>query len=136
MLMDRKFLLDSLSITWQQLNRANRVEMVHFLVESLPGALAWNVAHEILQKMNQRRICSLILKELKDILPTLEPKDSHLRKTLLSLTKEECDKIREYRQHMMEKSLPVWDCTVWSGNQCEKPPGNLAMSLSTQESPG
>lgn len=93
LLMDKKLLPDSLGITWQQLNRANWAESVHFLVESLPGALAGNVAHEILSKMNQKRICSLLLKELKDILPTLEPKDSILRKTPLSLTKEECGKI-------------------------------------------
>lgn len=115
LLMDKKLLPDSLSITWQQLSRA-RAETVHFLVEFLPGALAWNAAHEILQKMNQRRICSLLLKELKDILPTLEPMDSHLRKTPLSLTKEECGKIWAYRQHVMEKSLPLWDSTIWSGN--------------------
>lgn len=94
LLMKKKLLPHSLGITWQQLNRANWAETVHLLVESLPGDLAWNVAHEILQKMNQRRICSLLLKELKDILPTLEPKDFHLRKPPLSLTKEECGKIR------------------------------------------
>ncbi|KAM7340367.1 hypothetical protein ACRRTK_000982 [Alexandromys fortis] len=89
LLMEKKFLPDSLGITWQQLYRANWAEVVHLLVEYLPGALAWNVAREILEKMNQRRICSLLQEELEDILPTLEPMDSCLRKTPLSLTKEE-----------------------------------------------
>ena len=64
LLMEKKLLPHSLGITWQQLNRANWAETVHLLVESLPGELAWNVAHEILQTMNQRKICSLLQKEL------------------------------------------------------------------------
>nr|XP_048282903.1 NACHT, LRR and PYD domains-containing protein 8 [Myodes glareolus] len=118
LLMEKKLLPHSLGITWQQLNRANWAEMVHLLVESLPGELAWNVAHEILQTMNQRKICSLLQKELAD-LPAVVSVDSHLRKTPLSLTKEECDKIREYKQRVIEKSLPLWDNTVWPGNQAD-----------------
>ncbi|XP_049983495.1 NACHT, LRR and PYD domains-containing protein 8 [Alexandromys fortis] len=119
LLMEKKFLPDSLGITWQQLYRANWAEVVHLLVEYLPGALAWNVAREILEKMNQRRICSLLQEELEDILPTLEPMDSCLRKTPLSLTKEERDNIREYKRLVMGKNFLVCDSTVWPGNQAD-----------------
>ncbi|XP_075808770.1 NACHT, LRR and PYD domains-containing protein 8 [Microtus pennsylvanicus] len=119
LLMEKKLLPDSLGITWKQLNRANWAEMVHLLVECLPGALAWNVAREILEKMNQRRISSLLREELEDILPTLEPTDSYLRKTPLSLTKEEYDKIREYKRRVMGKNFLVCDTTVWPGNQAD-----------------
>ncbi|XP_041510446.1 NACHT, LRR and PYD domains-containing protein 8 [Microtus oregoni] len=119
LLMEKKLLPDSLGITWKQLNRANWAEMVHLLVEYLPGALAWNVAREVLEKMNQRRISSLLREELEDILPTLEPTDSYLRKTPLSLTKEENDKIREYKRRVMGKNFLVCDTTVWPGNQAD-----------------
>ena len=65
LLMEKKLLPDSLGITWQQLNRANWAETVHLLVEYLPGTLAWNVASEILKKMNQRRIYSMLQEELE-----------------------------------------------------------------------
>lgn len=120
LLMDKKLLPDSLGITWQQLNRANWAETVHFLVESLPGALAWNVSHEILQKMNQRRICSLLLKELKDSLPALEPKDSHLRETPLSLMKKNEVKY-ESTDQLMEKSFPGTAPSGLETHQYEKP---------------
>ncbi|XP_013209960.1 NACHT, LRR and PYD domains-containing protein 8 [Microtus ochrogaster] len=94
LLMEKKLLPDSLGITWKQLNGAKWAEMVHLLVEYLPGALAWNVAREILEKMNQRRISSLLQEELED-------------------------KIREYKLRVMGKNLLVCDTTIWPGNQAD-----------------
>ncbi|XP_076429480.1 NACHT, LRR and PYD domains-containing protein 8 [Peromyscus maniculatus bairdii] len=119
MLVNEQFLPDTLGITWEQLDRASWAEMVHLLIEIFPGVLAWRVVLEILNTMNKSRICSLVEKELKDILPTLELTYFHLnlRKAPLSLTSEDCDQIQAYRQHVMKDNFPEWDKTIWPGNQ-------------------
>ncbi|KAL6084062.1 hypothetical protein STEG23_027733 [Scotinomys teguina] len=91
MLMDEQFLPNTLSITWEQLDRASWAEMVHLLIEFFPGVLAWRVVLKILNRMNQRRICSLVEKELTD-------------------------NIQKYRQHVVKYNCPIWDKTIWPGN--------------------
>ncbi|XP_040590095.1 NACHT, LRR and PYD domains-containing protein 8 isoform X4 [Mesocricetus auratus] len=118
-LLNEHFLPDSLGFTWEQLDRASWAEMVHLLIEFLPGAQAWDVAQEILNRMNQRGLCSLAHTERMSILPTLEPLDFHLRKRPLSLTEEERDKIQEYKQRVVEETHPVWNNTMWPGNQAD-----------------
>ncbi|XP_036060800.1 NACHT, LRR and PYD domains-containing protein 8 [Onychomys torridus] len=118
-LMNEQYLPDTLGTTWEQLDRASWAEMVHLLIEIFPGVLAWRVALEILNSMNKKKICSLVEKELKDILPTLEPMCLHLGRTPLSLTREDCDQIQAYRQHVVKNNFPEWDKTIWPGNQMD-----------------
>ncbi|XP_040589930.1 NACHT, LRR and PYD domains-containing protein 8 isoform X2 [Mesocricetus auratus] len=93
-LLNEHFLPDSLGFTWEQLDRASWAEMVHLLIEFLPGAQAWDVAQEILNRMNQRGLCSL----------------AHT---------ERMNKIQEYKQRVLEETHPVWDNTMWPGNQAD-----------------
>ncbi|XP_051063066.1 NACHT, LRR and PYD domains-containing protein 8 [Phodopus roborovskii] len=88
------FLPYSVSITWEEVDSASWAEVVHLLIDSLPGVRAWGVAHEILNRMNQRRISLLVQQELMD-------------------------EIQKYKQCVIKEATPVWDNTIWPGNQAD-----------------
>lgn len=54
----------SLQISWDQLKTARWAEVVHLLIESFPGRLAWEVTHDIFAKMDQAELCLRVQMEL------------------------------------------------------------------------
>nr|XP_012807474.2 NACHT, LRR and PYD domains-containing protein 8 [Jaculus jaculus] len=119
LLMDEQLLPGSGHITWDQMKRYSWAEVVHLLTQHFPGRLAWDVTLDIFQKMNQETMCSLVQQELNSILPTLAPDVFNPRETQLSLEKEEYDELQTYKLHVMEKNCPVWNKSVWPGNQID-----------------
>nr|XP_020040998.1 NACHT, LRR and PYD domains-containing protein 8 [Castor canadensis] len=115
LLMNMKLRPGSVHITWDQLERASWAEVVHLLIEHFPGRLAWDVTCDIFTKMDQKEMCFLVQRELNSILPTLEPENVGPIGTRMAL-KEECDKMQEYRLHVMETFCPIWNKTAWPGN--------------------
>ncbi|XP_017657026.1 NACHT, LRR and PYD domains-containing protein 8 [Nannospalax galili] len=119
LLLDEHLLPHVDHVRWRQLKTASWAEVVHLLTEYLHGRLAWDVTFSILNKMNKKTICSLVQKELKSLLHTLEPEIINLRETSISLEKEESDKLLKYKQHVIEENLPIWNKTVWPANQAD-----------------
>ncbi|XP_043293024.1 NACHT, LRR and PYD domains-containing protein 8 [Cervus canadensis] len=110
---------DCSPLTWDQLKSARCGEVVHLLTEYFPGRRAWEVAHDIFAKMNQRELCVQIQRELNEILPNLEPEALNQRKRELTLEEDESDKIREYKARVMSEHSALWDRTSWPGNNVD-----------------
>ncbi|XP_067576796.1 NACHT, LRR and PYD domains-containing protein 8 [Pseudorca crassidens] len=109
----------SLQISWDQLKTARWAEVVHLLIESFPGRLAWEVTHDIFAKMDQAELCLRVQMELNDILPNLEPEALNPRETQMNLEEDEADKLREYRLHLMNEYSTLRNSTVWPGNHMD-----------------
>ncbi|KAM5207509.1 NACHT, LRR and PYD domains-containing protein 8 [Hipposideros larvatus] len=106
----------SVQITWNQVKTARWGEVVHLLIESFSGRLAWDVTHDIFAKMNQMELCLRVQMELNDLLPHLEPEELNPRGTQVNLEEEESDGIQAYRLHVMDQYSALSNKTMWPGN--------------------
>ncbi|XP_021101367.1 NACHT, LRR and PYD domains-containing protein 8 [Heterocephalus glaber] len=118
-LLVEKLMTSSSPVTGDQLSSASWAEVVHLLVQQFPGRQAWDVAHNIFSKMNQKKMCVRVQKELKGLLPTWGPEDERPGESQMTLDKEESDQIRAYKLRVTEKYSPAWDGTTWPGSQAD-----------------
>ncbi|KAM4825004.1 NACHT, LRR and PYD domains-containing protein 8 [Thomomys bottae] len=104
----------------KHLDRASWAEVVHFLTELFPGPLAWEVTENIFSTMAQKEMCTLAQEELSGLRQTLEPEQlDSTNAPMMTLKKEEVDKIQEYKRSVQEACSPPWDPTAWPGNQAD-----------------
>uniref|UniRef100_A0A671E888 NLR family pyrin domain containing 8 n=1 Tax=Rhinolophus ferrumequinum TaxID=59479 RepID=A0A671E888_RHIFE len=100
-----------IQITWDQVKTARWGEVVHLLIESFPGRLAWDVTHDIFAKMNQTELCLRVQMELNELLPHLEPEDLYQRGTEMNLEEEDSGMCRNCEK--------PWKSTSWPRNHVD-----------------